>query len=304
MAIVVTGSAGFLGRAVVAALHRGGHEVVGIDRRPTPTLGIGHAELTGDLLAADDAMARALRGAAGIIHLAGCPGVRDGRADIGWHRHRDNVLATAAVLAAAGTRTRAVVATSSSVYGGSTGGRPCTETDPLRPRGGYALSKTGAEDLCRAHNAAGGQVTVARPFTVAGEGQRPDMALAVWIAAARAGWPLRIFGSPDRTRDVTDVRELARALIALLEVGAPGPVNVGTGFGHRLADLAAAVGAALGVPVRIRIEPAAPEEVPDTLADTTRLRSLIGFVPGTDLAALLARQIAAGPGALAARLPA
>lgn len=304
MTVVVTGSAGFLGRAVVAALHRGGREVVGIDRRPAAPMGGGHVEIVADLLDADPGAVHALRAAEGIIHLAGCPGVRDPRPDIGWHRHRDNVLATAAVLGAAGTRARVVAATSSSVYGGSADGRPCRETDPLRPRGGYALSKAAAEDLCQAHNAAGGHVVIARPFTVAGEGQRPDMALTLWIAAARAGQPLRILGSPDRTRDITDVRDLARALVALLDAGEPGPVNVGTGVGHRLGDLAAAVGAALGVAVRTRIEPAGPQEVPDTLADTTRLASLTGFVPVTDLAAVLARQVAADAAPLERRLPA
>ncbi len=56
---------------------------------------------------------------------------------------------------------------------------------------------------------AGRPVAVLRPFTVAGEGQRADMALARWIAAVRAGRPVRILGSPGRSRDVTDVRDLS-----------------------------------------------------------------------------------------------
>lgn len=294
MAVVVTGSAGFVGRAVVARLLAAGREVVGIDRRGGVPTGLpGHTELHADLLGTDGVAAAAIREASGVIHLAGCPGVRDSRADVGWHRHRDNVLATAAVLGAAGRRTTVVAATSSSIYGGSVGGRACTETDPLNPRGGYAASKALSEALCRDHNDAGGRVVIARPFTVAGEGQRADMALAIWIEAARTGRPLRILGGPERTRDVTDVRDAARALVALLDADEPGPVNVGTGAPVRLDAMVEAIARTLDVEVRTRVEPAGPEEVADTRADTRRLASLVGFVPETNLADVVARQIAA-----------
>jgi nucleoside-diphosphate-sugar epimerase len=293
VAVVVTGSAGFLGRAVVARLLAAGRDVVGIDRRAAAALGPGHVELRGDLVGPDRVALDAIRAADGVIHLAGCPGVRDARADIGWHRHRDNVLATAAVLGAAGRCVPVVAATSSSIYGGSRGGRPSVETDALAPGGGYAASKAAAEALCRSHNEAGGHVVVARPFTVAGEGQRADMALATWISAARAGRPLRVIGSLDRTRDVTDVREAARALVALLDVGEPGPVNVGTGVPVRLREMVDAVAAVLDVEVRTRVVPAGPEEVADSRADTRRLERLTGFVPVTDLADVVGRQISA-----------
>jgi nucleoside-diphosphate-sugar epimerase len=294
VAVVVTGSAGFLGRAVVARLLAAGRPVLGIDRCPTPAQGPGHRELCADLLDTDGRAAAALSAADGVIHLAGCPGVRDPRPDIAWHRHRDNVLATAAVLAGVGREVPLLVATSSSVYGGSTDGRPCRETDPLQPRGGYARSKALVESMCAAHNAAGGRVVIARPFTVAGEGQRPDMALAIWIDAARAGRPLRVLGSPDRTRDLTDVRDVARAFVDLLDAGVPGPVNVGTGVGHSLEEMIQAVSTGLGVPVRLEVQPAHDDEVRDTLADTTRLRDLIGWAPRTDLADVIQRQIASG----------
>lgn len=298
MAVVVTGSAGFLGRAVVARLLAAGREVVGVDRRGAVPMHTGpaaprHTELHADLLGYDGIAAAAIRDASGVIHLAGCPGVRDARSDVAWYRHRDNVLATAAALGAAGRRTTVVVATSSSIYGGSVGGRACVETDPLNPRGGYAASKALAEQLCRDHNEAGGRVVIARPFTVAGEGQRSDMALATWIEAARAGQPLRILGGPERTRDVTDVRDAARALVALLDADEPGAVNVGTGSPIRLGTMVETIAATLDVEVRTRVEPAGPDEVSDTRADTRRLADLVGFVPVTDLAAVVTRQIEA-----------
>lgn len=324
MATIVTGASGFIGRALVSALIQAGDAVIGIDRTPLPpqpgltTLTAGplppRAGLTtltadllagpqppqpglttliADLLAGDDAVHAALATADRVFHLAGCPGVRDHSPGIPTRRHRDNVLATARVLALVPSATPVVVTSSSSVYGGARHGRASAESDPLRPRGGYAESKIAAERLCLARLHSGGAVVVARPFTVAGEGQRPDMALAQWIAAARAGQPLRLLGAQHRTRDLTDVRDVARALIALTERGARGVVNIGTGVGHSLRAMVAAVGEALDVEVRTYLEPANPVEAVDTLADTRTLRRMIGWAPHTDLPDLVARQAAA-----------
>lgn len=290
MAVVVTGAAGFLGRALVAALVADGVPVTALDRRPLPAdPSAGLVTVQADLLAGDPRAAEALRTAEAVFHLAGRPGVRDTGPAADAARARDNAAATAAVLAAVPRHTPLVVTSSSSVYGGAAG-RPSREEDPLRPLGAYARSKAAVEALCAAR---GGAVAVLRPFTVAGEGQRPDMALARWIAAVRAGAPIEVLGSPGRTRDVTDVRDVVRALRAAAERGVTGPLNVGTGRPRTLADLAAAVCRAVGAPAELVVRPAAAVEPADTWADTARCRRRLGFTPTTDLDTLVARQLAA-----------
>ncbi|GAA3441886.1 NAD-dependent epimerase/dehydratase family protein [Planomonospora venezuelensis] len=292
MSVVVTGSAGFIGRTLVETLAAAGERVIGIDRAPQPPRP-GLTVLTADLLSDDDLVRAALEDAAVVYHLAGCPGVRDRGADVARRRRRDNVLAGARVLATVPRSVPVLVASSSSVYGGARGGRPSHETDPLRPVGGYARSKTALERLCAERLARGGRTTVIRPFTVAGEGQRPDMALSLWLAAAREGRPLRVLGSLDRTRDVTDVRQAARAMADLAAAGAQGAVNVGTGRGQSLRAMAAAVAEALDTEVSFTVEPAPAVEPGASLADVRRLRSLIGWSPETDLRGLVRRQAAA-----------
>ena len=291
MVAVVTGAAGFIGRVLVAGLAERG-PVIAVDRRPTAERD-NVTVLTADLLDHRAEVTAALAGASVVHHLAGCPDVRDPRPDAEQHRYRDNVLATAAVLAAVPHDVPLVVTSSSSVYGGSRAGRPSAETDRVRPRGGYARSKLLVERLCQARLQAGGTVAVARPFTVAGEGQRPGMAVSQWIAAAHAGQPLRLFGDPTRSRDITDVRDAARAIADLGAVGACGLVNIGTGVGHSIEALATAVCATLGMPMCFVVELGHPAEVEHTLADTARLRELIGWVPHTDVDALVARQVEA-----------
>lgn len=291
MTVVVTGAAGFLGRHLVQRLADRGERVVAVDRRPVPP-GAAAVRLMADLAEPSDDVVGALREADAVFHLAARPGVRAAGppAALAALRHRDNVIAALPALTHPSADAPVVVTSSSSVYGGSPPGRGSREDDPLRPGGGYARSKATLELLCARRAARGGLVAVARPFTVAGEGQRTDMALAGWLAAARAGRPLTILGSPDRTRDVTDVADVVTGLVALADRGVNGTVNLGTGTGHRLGDLTAAVAAAVGHPVTVHVRPAGRDEPPHTLADTGRCRRLLGFVPATDLAAVFRRQ--------------
>lgn len=293
---VVTGASGFIGSHLTEQLLRDGHDVIGIDRRPPRVPGTEH--LRGDLAEPDDRVVAALREADVVYHLAGCPGVRTDDPDVEEHRWRDNVVAGRNVLRAVPRDVPTIVVSSSSVYGGATNahGRPtpCHETDPLRPRGGYARSKVVLERLCRERLATDGHVAIARPFTVAGEHQRPDMVASIWLAAATAGRPLPVLGSLSRTRDVTDVRDVVEGLVRLAACGAATTVNLGTGRARTLQEIAHAVASACRVPVLLDVRRNPHDEPADTLAHTGRCRDLLGFVPSTDLDALVARQAAAG----------
>lgn len=298
MTVVVTGAAGFIGGHLVEALAARGERVVAIDRRAgMPAAAT--VRILADLVDAPAGVVDdALWEADAVFHLAARAGVRTprdhphGSTSPGRLRQRDNVLAAERVLRRVPDHVPVVVTSSSAVYGGSRHGRACHEHDPLRPRGGYARSKVALETRCHARAARGGLVAVARPFTVAGERQRPDMAIAQWIQAIHAGRPIRILGSPARTRDVTDVRDVVAGLLRLADRGVHGTVNLGTGTAHRLTAIARAVAAALGQPATFAVAPAHPADVPDTLADTRRCHHLLGLIPRTDLDLLIRRQVA------------
>lgn len=292
MTVVVTGAAGFIGAHLVRALARRGHSVAGIDRRggvPTAAATAIQADVADP---DDDLVSDLLAGAEAVFHLAAFPGVREHGAAADARRRRDNIDAAERVAGTVPLDVPLVVTSSSSVYGGSSG-RACAENDTPAPRGAYAESKLEVERICARRVSHGGLVAVARPFTVAGEGQRPDMAISRWMAAVNAGQPLHIFGGPQRTRDITDVTDVVEGLLRMAERGVRATVNLGTGRGHRLDAIAAAVSAALGAPLRTVVEPAESVEPSDTLADTTRCEALLGFVPRTDLEQLVRRQVAA-----------
>ena len=292
MTVVVTGAAGFLGRHLVAALAARGERVVGIDRRPGIPAAAAIA-VTADLADPQtDAVEDLLRAADSVFHLAAFPGVREKGDHAARRRRLDNVETARRVVESVPLDVPVIVTSSSSVYGGSTGA-PCEETDTPRPRGGYANSKLDVERLCAKRVSRGGLVAVARPFTVAGEGQRPDMAIARWLTAARAGLPLPVYGSVNRTRDITDVADVVEGLLRMRDRGVRSTVNLGTGVGHRLADICASVASVVGVPLEMVVTPAGDEEPPATLADTQRCQALLGFTPATDLDGLIRRQAVA-----------
>jgi nucleoside-diphosphate-sugar epimerase len=294
--IAVTGASGFIGSGLVTRLAATGIAVVAVDRRPARRDVPGVRRVVADLAdPLDDELLRGTLAAADVIvHLAGRPGVRDRSPGVELARHRDNVLTTEHVLAAAAGPV--LVASSSSVYGGARGGRPCHEDDARRPLGGYARSKARAEDLCAEHRSAGAPVTVLRPFTVVGPGQRPDMALDRWLAAAVAGRPVEVFGSLQRSRDVTDIGAVVRAIAQLVELaatgrGLPPTLNLGTGTARTLGELVAAVRRAVPGPVDVVVTPHRDDDPDHTLADTTRCAATLGWVPTTDLDDVVAAQL-------------
>jgi nucleoside-diphosphate-sugar epimerase len=296
---VVTGSAGFVGAHLVEQLAQRGADVVGVDRHaPRPGAAGTNLELEITDRASHDVLVEALGGADLVFHLAGRAGVRDSGPEVDSARRRDNGLAAVTVLGLTPKHTPLLVTSSSSVYGGASvrGGRPVPshESDPVHPRGGYARSKVLVERLCSRRRARGGLVTVARPFTVVGPGQRPDMAVSRWLQAAIDGETAHVLGSLERSRDMTDVRQVARALADLAAHPDLDVVNIGTGRPVRLADVLSAVVGAVGRPVEIVVEPASMEEAAVTCAHTGRLGRRLGWVPETDLDALVRAQVATG----------
>lgn len=288
---VVTGAAGFIGSHLARTLAEGGARVIGIDRRPGIPGGV--TALLGDLAAPDERIRSALSDADAVWHLAALPGVRDPRPDVEAARERDNVSATAEVCALVPSGVPLVVTSSSSVYGGALRKghlAACREDDPIAPQGGYALSKARAEEICRGRMAAGGLTCIVRPFTVAGEGQRPDMAISRWLAAAETGSSVTVFGSLERTRDLTDVRQVVSGLFTLMTVGMGRTVNLGTGRGRSLREILEAVFLVTGRRVSVEVTGASDEEVPATLADTSLLSTLLGWTPQTDLLDVIDRQ--------------
>jgi uronate dehydrogenase len=135
--VLVTGSAGRIGRAAVKELLARGHRVRGFDRVPTPGLSDSHVGNLTD----EAAVRRAVEGAATVIHLAATPDDDDFATQL----LPNNLLGVYHVLESArlaGVK-RLILASSGQVvwWQRQRGPLPVKGDDPPTPRGWYASAK-------------------------------------------------------------------------------------------------------------------------------------------------------------------
>lgn len=292
--VLVTGAAGFIGSHLVERLLAEGREVVGVDsftgyysrERKERNLAAAMEEpdfelVEEDLLAL--ALDEALLDVDAVLHLAGEPGVRRSWGkNFGRYMER-NVLTTQRLLeAVSGRNARFVYVSSSSVYGGD-GGGPVAEDHPRYPASPYGMSKLAAEEVVELYRRESGvPATVLRYFTVYGPRQRPEMALARFLFAARRGRLVEVFGDGEQTRDMTYVLDAVEATVAALEA-APGTYNVGGGTRATVNEMLDAVRRATGTDVEVRHGPRAAGDVRSTWADSRRAARELGYTPRTGL---------------------
>ena len=307
---LVTGCAGFIGSHLTDALVQRGHEVIGVDAftdyypRPQKESNLekargaaGHSLVEVDL--SEAALEPLLENVDGIFHLAAQPGVRGSWGATFAHYVRDNILATQRLFEAAARRgVRIVMSSTSSVYGNAET-YPTREEAIPRPVSPYGVTKLACESLARAYTESFAlEVVLLRYFTVYGPRQRPDMAFARIISALLNGNPFSVYGTGEQSRDFTFVDDAVEATIAAMERGPRAMVyNVGGGSETTLNGVIALCETLAGTRLDVVNEPVARGDVRRTGADTTLIRSQLGWRPKTSLAEGLAAQLAAARGA-------
>ncbi|MEL6893976.1 MAG: SDR family NAD(P)-dependent oxidoreductase, partial [Actinomycetota bacterium] len=292
--VLVTGAAGFIGRAVVAELRRAGLEPVTLDRDVTPPYASVDQpipiDVVADLATAD--LDAALSEVDAVVHLAGTPGVQSSWAE-GFETHvRNNLVATQRVCEAA-LRTdcqRVVVASSSSVYG-DVERDLAREDDHLTPLSPYGASKAAVEHLLGAYAARGLSIAAMRYFTVFGPGQRPDMAINRLFRATVDGPAFPLRGTGEQCRSFTYVDDVAEATVrAVRRMGTSSVFNVGGGEVVSVRDLIKRIEALTGRTIRIEQLPPAPGDPGRTAADVTRAATELGWSATTSIDDGLAAQ--------------
>jgi UDP-N-acetylglucosamine/UDP-N-acetyl-alpha-D-glucosaminouronate 4-epimerase len=301
MEVLVTGGAGFIGSHLVEGLLGSGHRVRVLDDFATGRAGnLRHLTSRVELLEATildpQALRRAMEGIEVVFHEAAIPSVpRSVRNPI--LSNEVNITGTLNVLIAArdaGIR-RLVYAASSSAYG-STPGQARVETMPTRPLSPYAVAKLAGEHYCqvfaRIHNL---ETVCLRYFNVFGPRQDPDSEYAAvipkFITALLGSRPLTIYGDGTQSRDFTYVGNVVAAnLLAMQAPAASGEVfNVGCGQQTSLNELARQLGRIAGIEPQITYLPARSGDVPHSLADVSKARSLLGYEPAVSLTVGLRR---------------
>lgn len=173
---------------------------------------------------------------------------------------------------------------------------PITETNDLRPLSTYAVSKVAQDRLAYQYwRSYGLRCVIARGFNHCGPRQTENFVvatLAQQIAAIEAGRqpPVIHVGDLTTLRDLTDVRDIARAYWLLLERCKAGDVyNIGSGTARTIQEVLDQYLTFTDVHIRIEQDPnrLRPSDVKILRADDTKFRTATGWAPAIPFARTL-----------------
>jgi UDP-glucuronate 4-epimerase len=317
-AILVTGTAGFIGFHVAQRFLAQGRDVVGVDivnDYYDPTLKEARLEILKrnpkftflKLDLADRATTQSLfaqQGFAEVVHLAAQAGVRYSLENP--HAYVDaNLQGFINVLEGCrhhGCR-HLVFASSSSVYGANTRLPFSVQDNVDHPISLYAASKKANELMAHAYSHLYRlPATGLRFFTVYGPWGRPDMAMFIFAKAILAGQPIRLFNHGQMRRDFTYVDDVSQAIVRLIDrppqarpdwdgshpdpgnSSAPWKIyNIGNSHPEELTHVVALLEKNLGRSAIKEMLPMQPGDVAATYADVSDLENDIGFRPATPI---------------------
>ncbi len=306
--VLVTGGAGYIGSHAVLALRDAGWPVAVIDdlstgfRWAVPEdvpfhLGdIGDSDRVAEVFGA--------QGIGAVMHFAGSVVVPESVSDPLKYYHNNTAKTRALLEAVVRSGVRHFVFSSTAAVYGIPSDEPVTEAYPTAPANPYGASKLMTEvmlaDVAAAHPV---NYCALRYFNVAGadpagrtgqstEGATSLIKVTTEVAAGKRP-ALEVFGddwpTPDGTgvRDFIHVTDLADAHVRALEalIADPGTshvLNCGYGRGNSVREVIAAVERACGHPVPHRIVPRRPGDIAMMVADSSALKSRLGWRPRHD----------------------
>jgi UDP-glucose 4-epimerase len=214
--VLVTGGSGFIGSHVVDALARRGYEPRIFDLRESP-----HHDSVETVLgdATDsDALARAMEGCSGVIHLAAMADVGHVTADPAG-AERLNSRATAAVLEAARATGvgRVVYGSTIWVYSDCEPDAVDEDTPLAHPAHLYSATKLAGELYCRSYaELYGVDYTILRFGIPYGPRARVAAVVPAMVERALGGEPLTVAGDGSQGRRFVYVEDLAAGVVAAL----------------------------------------------------------------------------------------
>ena len=164
------------------------------------------------------------------------------------------------------------------------GHHPLSEANtPLAPETEYARAKHALHVALNGRLAASGAtLSWVRLFNPYGPGEHPQRLATSVVHAMARGEVVRLM-QPHAIKDYVHVDDVARALLLMCETRWNGDINVGTGCGVQVLDIARIIGRLMGTAHLLpEPEPVAPGTNDRTVADASRLAGL-GWRPATEL---------------------
>ena len=165
---------------------------------------------------------------------------------------------------------------------------PIVENNLLRPGNIYAATKACQNMIGNIYSKAYDmQLIMVRAFNHIGPGQLPMFVVSDFckqVAEIEKGLrePILRVGNLAAKRDFTDVRDVVKAYVKLIQKGVPGETyNVGSGNAQEIRKILDLIISLSDVDIKVEVDPnkIRPVDVPIIEADITKLNSLTGWTP-------------------------
>jgi len=147
--------------------------------------------------------------------------------------------------------------------------------DADEPDAVYGWAKLTGERLAAEARKAGLPVTVVRPFSGYGEDQSTDFPFrAILDRVIRREDPLTVWGTGTQVRDWIHIDDVVSGMLAVAESGTTEPVNLCTGVGTTMSELAQLAAQVAGYSPTIETLPDKPAGVDYRIGDPTRFHGI------------------------------
>lgn len=276
---MITGGAGFIGSHLVdrLVLDRVGEVIVFDDfsrgREENLSQSEGQIRIVQGDIRDRASLERAMTKVDVVFHLAAKSRVRDGTQDPDGV-FQTNVIGTHEVLRAAAVNgVKRVIFTSSREVYGDAASIPVRESAPLLPKNAYGVSKAAAELYCKLFSCDSMNVVIFRLSNVYGL-RDYDRVIPLFVAQALNGERLTVFGG-GKILDFLWIGNVIDVLMQAVTRSCPkNPVNIGSGKGVKLVDLAERICAIAQSGSSIRIEENREPEVGAFIGEVSAAHNL------------------------------
>ncbi|MEV0282532.1 NAD-dependent epimerase/dehydratase family protein [Kribbella sp. NPDC050820] len=287
--VLVTGAAGFIGRAVVAGLRQRGVPVTAVDREPPdPSWDEGVQVVTGDLADQEVCIAAFETRPSAVVQLAALTSVLRS-VDAPMQTFAQNVTITQVLLELSrGSGVDRFILASTNAVVGDVGTATINANLPLRPLTPYGATKAACEMLLSAYSGSYGLATAALRFTnVYGPGMsHKDSFVPRMMKAALKDEGVRIYGDGKQRRDLVYIDDVVAGIMLALDKAYDGRAIIGSGRSVSVLEMVEAVRAVTGRPVPAEHVEAPAGEMPAVVVDIT---NDLGYEPAVSLEDGLAR---------------
>lgn len=299
MNVLVTGGAGFIGSHLVDRLVKDrtehiiiydnfyrGHEANIAQHLDNPAVRLERGDLRDY-----DRLLDVMRHADVVYHLGAQSNVLGAVKDTDYS-FQTNVVGTYNVLKGAReSRVKKVVFTSSREVYGEARYLPVDESHPIGSKNTYGASKVAGEMYCQVfQNLFDVQTVILRLSNVYGP-RDFGRVIPIWLERAHNHQNLEVYGG-EQVIDFVWIDQVVEALIRAAKLGAiEQAINVGSGQGTQILDLARRILAVIDTPSQIDLKPVRSAEVVRFIADVTRMKDVLGLTSAADPLDGLAKMI-------------